>query len=78
MMDIVVPRAFTASVLQPDPVCAVSTSEDTILPGAGLGSLERQSSAGRPMWIQAEQAAGKLGAGGQNWGAGTAEGCVAF
>lgn len=48
MMDTVVPRAFTASVLQPEPVCAVSTSEDTILPGAGLGSLERQSSTGRP------------------------------
>lgn len=30
------------------------------------------------MWIQAEQAAGKLGAGGQNWRAGTAEMCVAF
>lgn len=50
MMNTVVPRAFTASVLQPEParMCSQHQCEATILPGTGVGSLKRQSSIGRP------------------------------
>lgn len=84
MMDSVVPRAFAASVPQPEPDSVCSEHQGANNPARSRagepGEAEQLSQArsGSPLWIQVEQAAGKLGAGGQNWGAGTAEGCVTF